>query len=336
MDERSRQVNEEAAGWLLTLEQDASSETDGRFRDWLERSADHVRAFLEISAVDRDLEGMDRDRRIDLDALIAAVRQDGSQKVVALQEPAPKKKRGFVESHARWIGVAAGLLAVVVSVWLWAPHRQSDRFETLVGEQRAVKLDDGSLVHLNTRSRIEVRFDERAREVRLLEGEALFVVESDTQRPFRVLSGSAVVQVLGTEFNVYRHAQSTTVSVVKGRVKVSDQLVLSEGEGAEVARTGAVSKQPATKVARAVVWRQRQLSFDHDSLAYVAEQFNRYNRLQIRIMDPEVGQRELEGVFNADQPEALLGFLALDENLKIERDADSVSVYLRRNDSPPH
>ena len=68
-----RRLNEEAAGWLLTLQDAPTRESEAAFRVWLTRSADHMQTFLEISAMDRDLDGMDAQRRIDLDALAIEV-----------------------------------------------------------------------------------------------------------------------------------------------------------------------------------------------------------------------------------------------------------------------
>jgi transmembrane sensor len=324
-----RLLNEEAAAWLLELEEDSSTDTETRFRQWLESSADHMQAFLEITAIDRDLDNMDPEGRIDLDSLLAAVRAEGAPNIVTL----PTRAMSAVpqRSHAR---IAAAVIGLGVLAWLavWAWHTNSGRYNTALGEQRAVKLDDGSLIHLNTLTRIEVNFSGEAREVRLLEGEALFTVERDSERPFRVVSGSTVVQAMGTQFNVYRRSGATTVSVVEGRVQVTDAaapVMLDAGEAANVESDGNVAKHSANDVAKAISWRQRQLSFDHETLGHVATEFNRYNRLQIRIADPRLRERELEGVFNADEPQALLDFLALEQDLRFERQGDVVNIYLK-------
>ncbi|MCP6755955.1 FecR domain-containing protein, partial [Klebsiella pneumoniae] len=86
-------------------------------------------------------------------------------------------------------------------------------YTTARGELRSVELADGSVVHINTQSRIDVNLSPRAREVRLVGGEALFKVQRDTTRPFLVYSGNAVIQAIGTQFNVRLQQTDTTVSV---------------------------------------------------------------------------------------------------------------------------
>lgn len=348
--QRQRRLDEQAAEWLLRLEFEPSEATERAFRAWLEGSADHMQALLEMTAVDRNLTGLDANRIIDLERLIADVRAEGTATVVALPDSVSSRAEDSSSPPpptlaARWRvpAIAAAFAGVcVVVAMLVGPRLGTTSYATTIGEQRSMKLDDGSIVQLNTRSRVEVSYSDRWRDVRLIDGEALFTVEHDPDRPFRVITDTTVVRAVGTQFNVYRRGDSTTVAVVEGRVSVSDSesgqaaghgaaapLLLSAGEIAAVSNSGAVTKQADDAVARAITWRQRQLSFDHDSLAYVAEQFNRYNKIQIQIADAEVRERQLDGVFDADQPEALLAFLALDRSLRFERSQHAIVIHKR-------
>jgi len=123
-------------------------------------------------------------------------------------------------------------------------------YATIIGEQRAVELEDGSIVHLNTRSRVQVRMADHTRDIRLLEGEAVFKVHHDASRPFRVYTDDAVVQAIGTQFNVYRRPEGTRVAVLEGRVRVTDRTprrilpqIAPTGEGATTPETS-VTQQP--------------------------------------------------------------------------------------------
>lgn len=89
-----------------------------------------------------------------------------------------------------------------------------------IGQQTLFTLDDGSVVHLNTQSILTVRMTESSCDLDLTRGEAMFEVAKDPTRPFRVKSGSVVVQVIGTRFNVYRRNDGVQVTVVEGEAKV--------------------------------------------------------------------------------------------------------------------
>ena len=83
---------------------------------------------------------------------------------------------------------------------------------------------------LNTHSRVAVRLGAHAREVRLLRGEALFHVAHDPSRPFLVSTDDAVVQAVGTQFDVYRRDDGTVVAVLEGRVNVTTAAAGARGE----------------------------------------------------------------------------------------------------------
>src|SRR6202042_1154910 len=105
-------------------------------------------------------------------------------------------------------------------------------FRTALGEQRSVLLADGSRATLNTASTIEVILQKGRREVRLVQGEALFEVAHDSARPFVVRAGNALLKDVGTQFNVDMRSNGTTVTVVEGQVAV-DSAATSESASAQ-------------------------------------------------------------------------------------------------------
>jgi ferric-dicitrate binding protein FerR (iron transport regulator) len=94
--------------------------------------------------------------------------------------------------------------------------------ETQQAERITLRLSDGTVVKLNSQSRISVPqpFGDQ-REVHLV-GEAYFQVASDSLRPFRVYTGEIVTEVLGTSFNLlyFPHRKRMEVAVETGKVRV--------------------------------------------------------------------------------------------------------------------
>ena len=116
------------------------------------------------------------------------------------------------------------------------------------GGEYKVKLADGTLVYLNsaTRMKYPVKFDEKERKV-YLSGEAYFEVAKDPERPFFVEMEGVEVRVYGTSFNVNTHQEGNIQTVlVKGSIGVK---VLSSGMES-VIRPGQMAefKQGNTKV----------------------------------------------------------------------------------------
>jgi len=249
-------IYEQAADFLLELrEGEVNTATRERLDAWFRASPEHIRAYLELSAIWEDGADSDLDRTHSTDNLIARAR-GGSNVValnanpsgapssgqtlnvpVALQPDALRVERVWSQ---RWFGrkrrspflAAATVVACVLGgagLYLYAERNQD--FETGIGEQRFVKLVDGSTMELNSRSRVRIRYSSAERDVDLIEGQALFHVAKDPAHPFIVHSGTTLVRAVGTQFDVYRKDSGTTVTVVEGRVAVLSPNLGVEKEG---------------------------------------------------------------------------------------------------------
>lgn len=241
---------------------------------------------------------------------------------------------------------AATLCITLLAVWfVVAPSR----YETGLGEQRSVVLDDGSIITLNTSSRIEVKYAERSRFIRLVRGEALFEVAHDTARPFDVSVGTAVVRAVGTQFNIDRRTDRTTVTVVQGSVKVMAEHERPQGSAAGssdpsresvseviaaaqrivVTESGMSPPERIADLAPVTAWTQRQLVFENQPLSEVAAEFNRYNRHRILIEPGELQSQLVTGVFQAHDPASFLAFVSGVPGVRIRTtEAGDHVVYL--------
>jgi len=240
--------------------------------------------------------------------------------------------------------LAAALATAAVGLWLFAAGPLSwTAYATAIGEQRTLQLADGSVVYMNADSRLQVRLSEHQRQVTLQRGEALFQVAHDRARPFLVRVNQALVRAVGTQFDVYRHASGATVAVVEGVVEISQLHAASLPPASSAARSaheqltagqqvvlpanGQFAPPAAANVAQVTAWRQRRLIFEWDTLETIAQQFNRYNRRpQIRIEGDGIRARRYTAVFDADDPQALLKFLAEDGGLRFAAEGDTLVI----------
>lgn len=223
------EVVKEAAEWLVAMEDEAEPFDRQECVAWLKASPQHVRQFLFASAISHELETYKPKQSIDVRQLV-----EDSRNVIDWPDTrTPPHTRGTrVIKRQRLLRTAAAVAALIFisAAGLWGLLYSDKVLTTAIGEQRAVRLADGSVVHLNTDSRVAIRFTETARDVRLVRGEALFTVHRDPDRPFRVHTDTVTVQAIGTQFNVYRRAgekdarengtRETIVSVIEGRVAV--------------------------------------------------------------------------------------------------------------------
>ncbi|HLY51574.1 MAG TPA: FecR domain-containing protein, partial [Steroidobacteraceae bacterium] len=205
MDPKTRQLEslyaQQASSWVETMRRPKPGD-EARFVTWLKESPRNVRDFLLMLSLERALEELDPGRLTDIESLLASV----GGRIARLPEAGAPRSRGSRRFAWRPVAWAAGVLLAAAGSWLWLAERRASfqQFETATGEQRTFELEDGSVVYLNTHSRIAIRLAADQREVRLLRGEALFRVHHDTNRPFRVYTDDAMVQAVGTQFDVYR------------------------------------------------------------------------------------------------------------------------------------
>jgi len=333
----------EASEWFIEFRAgDVNGEARMRFMEWLRRSPEHIQAYLEVSGAWSELPSCDLEGKFDIAAMIARARNEFD--VVPLSPPTPSlppaplvaEPRGLRTLRQRPVLAAAALalLASVIAVFAWIDRDMARAYSTGIGEQRTIQLADGSTVELNARSRIEVRLTDRRRDVALIEGQALFLVAKDKQRPFVVRAGEAQVRAVGTEFDIYRKQTGTVVTVVEGRVETypgSDgtaAIVISAGEQLTVL-PHTLTKPTRADTAAATAWVQKRLIFEETPLNEVAEEFNRYNRRPLAIDDAELKSLKISGVYSSIDPASLINFLRNQNAIRVIETEDQVRVVRR-------
>lgn len=336
-----RQIAEEAARWFEALKTAGPGEQT-EFAAWLRQSPRHVHYFLHTTALDGLLENVDPDKQYDVPKLVGDI-TDNIVSLPLATSSVPKtlfnRPWNTVKTKRR---IAAASVLFICAAWLAAAYPWGwNELATGDSEQHSVELEDGSIVHLNVASRVMVRLTAGTRELKLVEGEALFTVHQDATRPFRVHVDDKVIQALGTEFNVYRREHTTKISVLEGAVRISSgrdsnavaavvPTSLSAGEEAQIELNGQVHSQRVPDVASAAAWRERRLMFRADSLDDVVAEFNRYNQSpKIRLEDLDGKSRHYTGSFDAHDPNAFAAVLAEEASLAVEKRGDEIVIRAR-------
>lgn len=330
-----RLVAYQAAEWFERLK-DGASERNAEFVQWVAESPRHMETFLSVAGEAPLIRKVFESGAFDLEKLLKTVQPAVLDLPMSAQREALSRGRSRRKRwHLKFWSVAAAVAVVSVGAVLYYTVFSWQRFETPVGEQRAVQLVEGSVVNLNAWSRVDVRFDDAQRDIRLLHGEATFKVAPDPARPFRVHTPGAVVEAVGTQFNVYARADgTTTVAVLEGKVKVTSDrrggalpMPLAAGEEAQVRANGRIEREEHTDVAESVAWQQRKLIFKRTSLEDMAAEFNRYNKsTRIRLEGIERDAFRFSGAFNADDPQSLATLLMREPDLVIERSGDEIVI----------
>lgn len=227
----------------------------------------------------------------------------------ALAEP-PRRAARPARRQAWGLGLCA--LAAAVAIGIWQRGDPATEYRTAAGERRNVTLPDGSTAELNSGSQLQVRFDGARRLVFLQQGEALFAVEKDVNRPFVVDAGLGSAKVTGTRFDVRRDADQVRVVVESGSVEVtgvkdSAAVPVTAGNAVRIDAGGRAGQAQAYPVPAALAWRQGQIVFTDTDLASAVRDVSRYRQHPI-ILAPGQGLENLRltSVFQTSDTDSFL------------------------------
>jgi len=284
------------------------------------------------------------DRSWDVDASWNAFQGRRAATGTSLQ----RMSRGRPSAMA-WLVRAAAILAIVAGGALaWNRIARDSQpgeiiaqqeFVTPSGEQRDLRLPDGTVVTLGPDSRLQVdaAFGRDAREIRL-DGQAVFNVTHQAELPFRVHAGEVVTEVLGTRFVVraYTEDAETVVALAEGSIRLSARddvtgertLVLRPGQVARAA-SGALQLDVGADIKRYLEWTEGRLVFSDTRLDQAARELSRWYGVDIRLDGDSLGERRLTASFQDEPIDEVANLVALSLNLRYERSGREIVISAR-------
>lgn len=283
----STNADVEAATWLARLHADARDPSDeAAFRRWIDADPANAEAFRHATSV--------------WDA-VGAVHIERQPAVVAA--PSLMNRRALIAGGGAIVAMGVGL-----SGWQSA---QAGVYQTGLGEQKRVTLADGSILFLDTDTKLKAEFDDRQRAVTLHHGRANFRVATDAARPFVVRAGAQSVVAPRAVFDVRRDADRVSVMLIEGSVAVqkanggsaNNVGRLREGERIVMDRTHA-GQIDTPDLAQQLAWQNGQMIADNQSLGAMVSEMNRYSPVKLVIADPRAASLKLSGVYRVGENEA--------------------------------
>ncbi|WP_201463321.1 FecR family protein [Brevundimonas aurantiaca] len=308
-------ADREAAEWHVRLgERPVSADTLHAFKTWRE-TAGNAEAYHRVERLWRSTGSLSSDGDI----------QNLTQATLRTSRSGTKRAwpRRFFPAVAVLVPVAA-VAAVALALVLWLPSR--GLYETEIGGQRVVALDDGTQVRLDTDTRIRVRFASGERRIVLEQGQALFTVAHDAARPFRVEAGGTEVTALGTVFDVRRESTGARVTLVEGSVAVTD--VQAETRNWRLAagqQVHTAGRDPAPVAVDAILetsWTQGHLVFKGTPLREAVAEVNRYLPDKIVLAAGPESEVAVNGTFATGDRDAFVAAVSDLFDLSAQPQAD--------------
>lgn len=171
------------------------------------------------------------------------------------------------------------------------------------GRRFKVVLPDGTLVWLNSASSLKypTAFTGHDRSVELT-GEGYFQVVHNALHPFRVKAGNAVIEDIGTSFDINAYSDEPTLktTLITGCAKISagkKSMILRPGDQAEKQSGGITITQVDTS--QVLAWKSGFFQFDNADLETITRELSRWYNLQV-FFDGSASPRKFFGRINSN------------------------------------
>jgi transmembrane sensor len=345
------------ADWSLLARYVAGQVTEGqrrRVRAWAK--ADPANAAL-LADIERVWRISAQTRQWDAERALMAIKQRRSAHTRSLASVwagvrvAPGRRQAVWRCAAIVPAAAAALgIVLIVESLRHNPKPAAGReYSTAAGERATIKLSDGTEVVLAPASRIRVSGAyEGARRDVWLDGEATFTVVHNARRPFVVDAGQAIVEDVGTRFDVRAYADEGTqgslgsvrVAVVEGAVAVrgtrpaAPATTVRSGEVTTVDARGNVQAVRTGNTRVYLTWTEGHLAFQNEPMRAVAAEISRWYGVSRSLGDSALGRRRITTSFTTEPVADVLRALADALDADIER-RDTAFVLVTRPGPQP-
>jgi transmembrane sensor len=305
MNRVSARALDEAIAWQLCLDSGEASEQQRQdFARWLAAHPEHGLVWRRLGGIDQQL---------------------------AAATPAPARRAllqgGQRRRSLRRLGgnALALLLASGIALALLAQQRPLGDYladyRTAAGEQRDLLLADRSQIRLNSRSALNVAFDDDERRLVLLSGEILIQTAKGDARPFVVETAQGRLRALGTRFLVRRDGDATELIVLQSAVAArplsgTQERIIQSGEQVRMDNRQLGDSSPAPIGADA--WSRGMLVADNLPLQRLIDQLGEYRSGYLGL-DPSLAGLRISGSFPLHDSDKALAALPPSLPVRIEQ-----------------
>ncbi|WP_339485948.1 FecR domain-containing protein [Pseudomonas sp. EL_65y_Pfl2_R95] len=193
---------------------------------------------------------------------------------------------------------------------------------TATGQRRKVRLDDGSILHLNSATAVNIDYGKQLREISLLQGEILVQTAADAkERPFVVHTDQGSIRALGTRFLVRREGDRCHVQVMQHAVEVrsAEHQQPQRVVAGQQLWFGAEKPQAVEPLeSHADAWVNGMLVVSNWPLPRFIAELARYRTGVLRC-DPALSSLHISGAFQLADTDAILNNLSTTLALRIHR-----------------
>lgn len=211
-------------------------------------------------------------------------------------------------------------------------------FEVEPGQKGSMRLADGTMVYLNSASKISFAGDYNSENrVVTLNGEAYFEVAKNPDKRFVVTCNGVDIEALGTEFNVKAYPADSiiTTTLAKGKVKVFNNeqsiTLLPNGVATYDLKGHTIESSTVENVSIANYWRTGELVFEAEPLSSIARTIERMYNVKIRIDDARLRDIRFTGTIQNNSLNNVFYMMSLSYPLTYSMNDSIITVSAQSN-----
>ena len=309
--------------------------------EWLKAEPQNEELFIQYSKTWQTVEKQKIHSSLNVDEEWKAIQSkinsgagqnDSPLKVVRLIQT----KSRFSSSRSFWLAAAAVVVLFISTVQLYNYFSKPANV-TITAQASNIEqvLPDGSVVSLHAGSQITYpgKFSSGTRKVEL-KGEAYFKVTHDKTKPFIVSSGSARIEVLGTQFNVNTKASAGTIEVVLTSGKVSvyfkshpkENILLDPGEKAVLNTNQNLISKSTNVDPNYMAWKTKVLVFDNETLAEVLNTLQNVYQTPVTLADPGLSECRVTASFEGQSLESVIEVIKETLDLQVKKNGENIEI----------
>ena len=238
--------------------------------------------------------------------------------------------------------IAASILVPVLIISTVYFYKEMDHYKQIPnivsvnkGQRAGITLPDGTIVHLNSESKLTYTpdFNGKLREV-VLEGEAFFEVTPNKEKPFIVKTSVFDVEVLGTSFNVsvYNDENIVETALMEGKVKLTMQgcpskpVYLTPSQKFIYSRSDRQGTISIMEGDTELAWKQGILAFNAEPLEEVFRKIERWYGVTMHYDKESLVNDNFTGQFKMISIQEMMNILRMHYNLKFKKILSSSTV----------
>lgn len=335
--ETASDIEDAATLWAAKAERGLTAGDREALDQWLEGDSRRLGAFVRAQAA-----WIHAERAVALGKMPEP--EDASPPLEPVAEAASHDTKPRAPDRRMVLAGGVALAAAFAGAYVVSANRHRT-LESGVGEIRHLALKGGTILTLDTDTRIDIATTSEDRRLELVRGKVFVDAAGGQNQPLVMRAGDLVLQTLGGAFGVQHLGKAPITALVtegqliasqsrgmfgaKRRVTIEKDHALTLASDERLA-SNAVRPMAAERQAQLLAWRDGMLSFGGELLGDAVRAFDRYGPVRIVVADPRLARQRITGLFKADDPRGFATAIAASFGGVVESQGETIRISAKK------